>query len=92
MVKGTAPQACDLRSRLFSSVHPAAQGSAWILHFIPEGLAVRTLHLRGVGLVGSHLNLVQSAVVFFLGMVGAVVYGTGNALIFLICHDAPPEI
>lgn len=41
--------------------------------------------------MGSHLDFVQGTVVFPLGMVGAVVYGTGNALVFLICHGAPPS-
>lgn len=40
--------------------------------------------------MGSYLDFIQRTVVFLLIVVGAVVYGAGNALIFLIVHNEPP--
>ena len=56
---------------------------------LPEGHAVGTLVLGGVGLMGAHHDPVQGAVVGVLGVVGALLDGTLDALVG-VHNELPP--
>ena len=51
-----------------------------------EALAVSTLILGGVSLVGAHQNPVQRAVVLMVAVVGAGLDGTFDALVCIAVH------
>lgn len=48
---------------------------------LPEGLAIRALILGGVVLVGAHQDAVQGAVIVAAAVVGALLHGTGDAVV-----------
>lgn len=50
---------------------------------LAEGHAVGALILSGIALVGAHTDLAQSAVVAALGVVGALIDGTFDALVLV---------
>ena len=58
-----------------------------IFLLLAEGLAVGALVHSGVGLVGTHQDLVQSAVVLALAVVGALMDGAFDALIGIAVHS-----
>ena len=51
-----------------------------------EALAVGALALGGIGLVGTHTDRVQAAVVLVLAVIGAAADGTLDALVRGIVH------
>jgi hypothetical protein len=51
-----------------------------------EGLAVGALLLSGVHLMGTHLDVLQRAVVSAVAMVGALLYGAADALVGVGIH------
>ena len=53
---------------------------------LPEGLAVGTLVLGGIGLMGAHQDPVQRAVVLVLAVVCALLDGALDALICMVVH------
>ena len=59
--------------------------SGFLFHL--EALAVGALHLGGVGLVGAHLDGVQTAVLGVLAVMGAVAHSALNALIRGLRHN-----
>lgn len=61
-----------------SGLFPQAPGAV-LFHF--EALAVGALHHSGVGLVGAHLDLGQTAVLGILAVMGAVIHGALDALV-----------
>ena len=65
---------------------PAHPGSL----LFAEGLAVGTLVLGGVALMGAHQNPVQGAVVLLVAVISALLYGAFNAAIGLIVHKTKP--
>ena len=66
----------------------AAGGAAAAL-LLPEGQAVGALILGGVALVGAHHDPIQGAVVGVLGVVGALLDGTLDALVG-VHNELPP--
>ena len=64
----------------------AAVAAAFMLLSLAEGLAVSALIHSRIGLVGTHQNLVQSAVVLALAMVCALVNGALDALVGIAVH------
>ena len=64
-------------NKLGRGIASAARG----VSLLAEGHTVGTLILGRIGLVGAHHDLVQGAVVAGLGMVGALLDGTLNALV-----------
>ena len=57
-----------------------------LLLFLPEGLAVSALIHSRIGLVGTHQNLVQRAVVFVVAVIGAGLDGAFDALVCIAVH------
>ena len=65
---------------------PAHPGSL----LFAEGLAVGTLVLGGVALMGAHQNPVQGAVVLLVAVVCAGLHGAFNALVCVAVHGFLP--
>ena len=62
-----------------------AAASAHLL--CPEGLAVGALALGGVGLMGTHQDAVQGAVVLGIAVVGTGLDGAFNAFVGMAIHN-----
>ena len=53
----------------------------------PEGLTVGALILSGIGLMGTHQDPVQGAVVLGVAVIGAGLDGAFNALVGMAVHN-----
>ena len=54
--------------------------------FLSKGLAVGALIHSGIALMGAHQNPVQGAVVCFITVMSALLYGAFNALVCVTIH------
>ena len=59
---------------------------------LAEGLAVGALILGGVGLVGTHQNPIQGAVVLGVAVVSAGLDGAFDALVGMAVHSKLPPL
>ena len=64
----------------------AAKAAATIPLLLAEGLAVSALVHGGVTLMGANQDPVQGAIVCLIAMMGALCYGTFDALVCVTVH------
>ena len=84
--KDNAPRAVHTANGALSLLIPNYTGLALAAVAAKhKGFTVGALNNSGVLLVGTNLDLVQSAI-SFAGMISALLYGAGDAMISLLFH------
>ena len=78
-----------VKTKTAAECSAAAKGLCLLL---AEGLAVGALVHSGVGLVSTHHNTVQGAVVCIIAVVSALSNGTFNTLISITVHISFPPL
>ena len=68
----------------------AAIAAAFSFLLLSEGLAVGALVHSGVGLMGTHQNTIQGAVVLILTVVAALLNGTFDGFVGMTIHFLSP--
>ena len=78
-----------VKTKTAAEYSAAAKGLCLLL---TEGLAVGALVHSGVGLMGTHHNAVQRAVICIVAMVGTLGDGTFDTLIGIAVHIGSPPL